>query len=1053
MSPLSSSRRDAPPIAFCPTSGSVDKSACVPAGKKTHPTILLASRSVYRRADACPALPPVASAGRQQTICQFATDILATDLVLEDDVVARLVQSCRTLLKKDPVSTDEKAITSLLGWVQLDLFTSYPDVVRLLMDHRQALPVPLPSLTALARNCYRANVWNLLQPLFDELPQWQQREFLNRGLVQERSLSQTEELAVWYKQACAKLAIPLETASLWERCINPETTDFILSPCFALISREEQLAAATETIKNIASAALSVIERGETVLPSAQKNSLANEYEELRVITVLNRLAEENDRIPEWLLSQDAACQSVILFLCVRYYSPVPSGELAQTLDRAMQQGMLPDHRILKLSDASGQFFSHYFFKTGAYAVLDALRQYINLKQGSVAGDGSGPAVGSHPLSSLHLYPLRLPGGRNPLFDQGTLVPDFSRDLRQMHALVGEEGLLELMLEAENRGSLAWWVWQLRCLQRHPALHGRLLEDPRSHQIHLKLSEHAGVPLPTVLERFWKPLAPLDRASLQQLLLQKIIGHATEISGDDEDLIQRAWPLLDASLVLCQPQPCRWLLQNILTDDKPCWNRLHASFFDGWSNNFYKMQNLLIASWCCTNPPALARHFDAYLAEQLASPLNQSACRAPGRCLTENRYPALFTPTAAGTYGRTVWFRTETDVIRLKLHKKGEPLADLLREQWTLEFVGDARQLQLKGQRPTPLGSGWLPDFAGWLERSGLDAATQQTLRASVEQAEDGAVWGVVLQTADEGYHEYAHVPDALGCSDAALAGIELAARDAGVLLRQGLAPTNLLPLYHTVPWGATSRGDCRAWQFAYDKVLGAIRDWDGASTDHGNVARAPYGLRDWADIRTFEAMASEAMASEAMASDAVMPCREQCWQSGTLKVNEAGKLLTGLSLLLARLYSADFDCYNQQRVDINRARVSSQLLRIFRAFMEEFTDNCQAVMVWQHSVEQQGLFEAAARQIVFWCETGETPSFEKHLRDGTLPEDIPRDYAGVWPQKKPLRFSLFRKNTLRDHKNQYPLVQLSALIYLTLGHAIAATDSLNQSAAGSGRS
>ncbi len=1018
---------------FLPSNSADNKSSTsVRAGTKRHVTTDLASRSVSSRSDTSSLVVPMAPFERQQALRQFAIDILALDQLVENESVGRLAAACRTLQQQDTMSTDAKTTADLLDWVTFDLFYDKPEVLRLLIHHRQALQLPFPSPTFMAKECYTGASWHFFRPFFDKLPEWWQQEFLRMGVVLEHSLNGTETLALWYKNACKKLNIPLETDALWERCRNPETTDCILSPCFNLISREEQLAVAVATIRDIASGAITATEVGMTAFPPARESPNATYYKECRVIALLGLLAKEQpDQMLAWLLRQDASFQAVTLFLHVRHYSPGPDkAALDRMLNSAMQQGMAPNPQILQLSDASGQFLSHYFFKEKAYAALGALSQYINLKQGSVAGHGAGPEVGTQPLSSLELYAHRRPHGEFPLFDDGAVVPDFPRDLRRMHTLIGEDGLLELMLEAGNRGTPAWWVWILRCLQLYPGLQSRLLEDPRAWQISLKLSWNTAVPLPAMLNFFWYPLAPLDQADLQQFLLQEIIQRTMQTSCDDEDRVQPAWALLDASLILCEPYPCRWLLQHILTDKNPFWCQLRNRFFDGRSTNFYQLLNLLTASWCSTNCAAPAQDFDAYLTEKLASPLCQSECRAPDRCLTETQYPALFKSTAAGTYGRTVWFRTKEGVIRLKLHKKGEPLADLLREQLALEFVKNA-QLPLKGQRPEPLGSGWLPDFTGWLERSGLDATTQNTLCNSVQKAEDGAVWGVVLRTSDEGYHEYAHEPDARGCPDAALAGIELAALDAGVLLRHGLVPTNLLPLYH-----ANNQGDRRTWHFAYDQALGEIQDWDGSATDHGNVARAPYGLRDWADVRTFEAMES----------DPAVPCQEQRWQSGTLKVNEAGKLLTGLTLLLARLNSADFDCDDQQRVEANRVRVSGQVRRVFQAFMEGFTDNRDVVMAWRHNIERRGLLDAAARQIVFWCETGESPSFEQHLRNGTLPEDIPYAEGHVHPQTMPLRSSFSSKNTLRGHARQYPLVQLSALIYLTLGHAIAGTDTVSES-------
>ena len=387
--------------------------------------------------------------------------------------------------------------------------------------------------------------------------------------------------------------------------------------------------------------------------------------------------------------------------------------------------------------------------------------------------------------------------------------------------------------------------------------------------------------------------------------------------------------------------------------------------------------------------------------------------------------------------GRSVWFRTDQGVVRLKLQKKGELLVDLLREQWALEFLaGDSRRLALQGVRPEPLGCGRLPDFAGWLASSGLDLASQQALADAVQLTVDGAVWGLVLRTPDEGYHHYVHQPDVRGNPQAALGGLELAARDAGVLLREGLVPTNLLPLYHRLPeCSDADKAGGSPWQFLHGNEQGVISDWDGKATDHGNVARAPYGLRDWADVRSLDSMTL----------DSVLGCPEQRWHSGAVRVNEAGKILTGLVLLAARLLSGDFDGTHPAVVDAQRERMARVLHQLFTAFLEGLAQEPQVVALWQQQVQKAGLLEAAARQIVFWCETGEAPAFEQHLRAGTLPCDIPRHYEPILSQGRSIQASSHSRHSLMDHENGYPLRQLTALIYLTLAHAIACTDSLDR--------
>ena len=1016
----------------------------------------------------------------------FARALLACDLAMDSrpsSSVPRLVAVCRDLLTRSPAPADLETPGSLeaqlesghrrqwvpagfsgcqplpppppppgpLDWIEWESFAYDNEVLRLLIGHRRDLDLALPPLSFFVRHLYRNR--SLFVPLFEQLSGVQQRELLGMTSLQERALSGDEEMALWYRQACrAHQRVP-DNDHLWALCRQPTSGGSLLSPCFALIDEQQQLAVAHGWIRELV---LKVAPRDARVLAIAVDSR--DPDQERRTITLYNRLAgRRSAALADALLAQGAAFQAVLLFLYARNDQDDSLRALGTVLTEARERGMAPDRRILALPDNRGLFLTHYLFMDPGYVALRLLAPFMDSGQPALAGDGSGPGAGTHPLHRVHLC---VTGPRATFFTGGSMVPDSRAAIRLLWESGGPELMLELILAAQNRGEVAWWVWLLQCLQQFPGLRSRLAQDRRASAVRVGHRREAGVALPrqleqrmgtrrrgetgsdrlpAMLERFWDPFAPLASATQQRGLLQAIIDWQGVASAGSESDGRWQGSLLDGVLILCQPGPCRWLLGQLLGGAAPLWCQWRQRLFDGRSTAFRQLQDLLVASGCGEAP--LARSFDLRLYHQLSSPQWWPGCRDPRSCLTAAHHPALFGQPASGVYGRTVWFRTRQGVLRLKLHKKGEALMDLLREPLTLLFLtAHEAGRALLGQRPGSLGCGWLADWTGWLAGRGLDPAEQQALRDSVEQAEDGAVWAVVLHTPDEGYHQYAHRPDSRGRTGASLDGIALAAHDSGTLLRHGLVPINLLPLCHQLPYGHERRwgGRC-AWQFLQPGGPGVVQDWNGTGTGQGNVARAPYGLRDWADVRSLESVEL----------DAAVGCREKRWRRGTVQLNEAGKLLTGLALLVARLHSDDFDGANPQRVAADRERIRGQLETVFCAFLEGMTANVQAVVAWQSQPETARLLEAAARQLVFWCESRPSPCFEQHLRAGTLPDDIPCDEISIPVQDAPLRASMLKDNTLMDHRMTWPLKQLSALIYLTLGHALAAAE---QAPAGSHR-
>ena len=969
-----------------------------------------------------------AAGGSSGPLCRFARDLLAADLRLDGPGAAdvrRLRTACRALLQQpDPEQS------RVLGWVSLERFLGQPDLLSLLIEHRDALPSSaLPPSGALVRSLFNPAGMRLFVRLFNQLTVPQQRQLLGNVATLEYALRGTAEMGHWYRGACEPRRVERTVDALWDRCCHPVTVSEILRPCPGLLFVHEQIAWAADRLNRLVS---SVTQASRPGLCFPEGTGAARD--ELRVLAMLDQAAQVRPGIVmEWLQRQSGPMiQAVLLFLYARHDHHDSLAALGRELGNcAGKEGMSPDARLLTDDGAPGCPLIYHVFTAPGALLLDTFSRYIDLKHLALVDDGSmdsailpclEPGSAPHPLC----FVLPDPGGQLPLSGPPSAQPDRRWVMAQLHRFVGLDGLQEILVRARNRGTPAWWAWLVECLQRYPELRCRLARDRRADRI--RVGKTVSMPLPRMLASFHDPFAPLVETVQQQRQVQALLARA---QGGHKRVADHVQALLSSLLILYQPPVCRALLHQLLTGEGGRWPQLRDNLFDGHSTRFDQLRDLLVASWCDAGTSALARAFEVWQLDQQADPLYASRSRHSQSCLDARRYPTLFGRPAVGVRGSSLWFEDEQGVLTLKLHSKGQSLTDLLRESWTLTFLAQVQdRLPLVGERPEPLGCGWLPDFLVWLADSGLDAASQQAVRDRVEIAEDGAVWGVVLRTTGTGYHRPLHELEKPDDHEGAGQGLQLAARDAGTLLRHGLVPTGLVPLCHRLPWGDDQDSDgSGAWQFLCSGLQGVIEDWDGTGTGQALLAPAPWGLAGWAGIRT----------RASLSLDPAVCCKDVRWQTGTLLVNEAGRILTGLTLVLARLQAHRFDCTDPQQQEINRNRLRSGLLPLLRAFLTGLTADSEAVECWARSAETQRLQEAAVRQIVFWCETGEAPSFSRHLADVSLPCDIPCDYAGLPDTVAPWRSSVLRNNTLTDHRRLYPLTQLTALIYLVLGHGIAA--------------
>ena len=285
-----------------------------------------------------------AADGAGIAVCRLARALLAADLRLDGpgaSDVERLRTACRALLQQpDPEQS------RVLDWVSLERFLGQPDVLSLLIDHRDALPSPaLPPPGALVCSLFNPLGMPLFVRLFNQLTVPRQRQLLGNVATQEYALRGTEEMGCWYREACELRRVEWKVDTLWDRCCHPVTGGEILRPCPALLFVHEQIAWVTDRLNRLLSQ-LTQDSRPCVCFPEAP----GAEPDERRLVVMLDQVAQVlPGMVMEWLqLRSDPMIQAAVLFLYARHDRHDSLATLGQELGFcAREKGMAPDARLL----------------------------------------------------------------------------------------------------------------------------------------------------------------------------------------------------------------------------------------------------------------------------------------------------------------------------------------------------------------------------------------------------------------------------------------------------------------------------------------------------------------------------------------------------------------------------------------------------------------------------------------------------------------------------------------------------------------------------------
>ncbi len=644
---------------------------------------------------------------------------------------------------------------------------------------------------------------------------------------------------------------------------------------------------------------------------------------------------------------------------------------------------------LLKKPDNKGRFLlhqAHFFLKPALierYQLSDQLKQSI-------------PGVG---LFCHH---------RNCEFSENNLV---------FFKAVGQYYLQEYILEAKNKGSSFWLNAILSYLPHFPTLL-KDCDESRLKTVAIfkrTADDNSGV---DIFSRI-APFVPCRNTRQEIGLLNTLHQSGCKIPV-----------LLEfADKLKLSAQACRWLISKVLHDS--AWSHHLLYLFNLETTKFYELRLVLIRcqSFC--------------LETEVSKKFEQALESFTSRILTNNQGSLTPVPdvmnelTAAGIYGRTVYFKKNSrGVLRLKFQKKNEKLCTLLREAPAVNFLQDAQKkskekpdtgIPLLSKLPIPEGVFKLDNVHQWLEKSRLTAEEQKLLLSSITIDKDDSCWVYAMYTEDDTYHHYAHESGTQEIEQRSKDGILIASRDCGELIKTGLIPMHLIDMLHFAQHH-------RSWEFLNNRtpLVGGLEDWNASATDNPNVSQAPYGLRDAKNI--------VAMTEIPMGQDAIN-LEEPVLQKHALVINEVGKLTCALVILMARLNTHHYDYRNKPLFKENCGNTEEHLSAIIQGVFSPVSGD-QAISSWMKNARELGILQSAAKQTVFYCETGENPAWIEYMRKGQLPLDIhcTREHS---IRSRPFTSGLKATPKTRGtdlYDGQYlPMQHLIALIYLALAETAAA--------------
>ncbi|WOG26587.1 hypothetical protein [Endozoicomonas sp. 8E] len=339
------------------------------------------------------------------------------------------------------------------------------------------------------------------------------------------------------------------------------------------------------------------------------------------------------------------------------------------------------------------------------------------------------------------------------------------------------------------------------------------------------------------------------------------------------------------------------------------------------------------------------------------------------------------------TYGRSLAFPSK-DVPqgyrRFKFlkqqHCSTEDWHDFVREQPQLDFFRTHKdKLGLESALLKPRGIYRLSDALNKFKACGL---REETL-ATIALEPDGSA---LLQVFDDekNTHLYHHYPYETGGEaglsvQASFDGLRLFARDAGRLWHHNFQAPDTLTSFH-------NSADGRCWVptafFGAQGVPGTMGEWN--AQHYPNVAPAPVGMRDWADIRSF---AEHTSYSFGLPKLYFITDRER---QGELRITELGKAFYGLVInwLRVRHDTDSLDCKNTVQMNQLQDELVTIAADLFASAYKMNTEAMKARICQAFPAES---LSRAALECGYWCDP--KLRYVEDIKSGRFPVEVYPDH------------------------------------------------------------
>ncbi|WOG26589.1 hypothetical protein [Endozoicomonas sp. 8E] len=339
------------------------------------------------------------------------------------------------------------------------------------------------------------------------------------------------------------------------------------------------------------------------------------------------------------------------------------------------------------------------------------------------------------------------------------------------------------------------------------------------------------------------------------------------------------------------------------------------------------------------------------------------------------------------TYGRSLAFPSSEvpqGYRRFKFLKQQsgstENWHDFVREQPQLDFFRTHKEkLGLESALLKPRGIYRLTDALDKLKACRL---TEETLAAIALEPDGSALLQVFDDEKDT--HLYHHYPYEAGRVDglsvqASFDGLRLFARDAGRLWQHNFQAPDTLSSFHSA---ANERGWVPTPFFGSQCVPGTMGEWN--VQDYPNIAPAPVGMRDWADIRSFS---EQTFSSFGMRK---LYCVTDCERQGELRITELGKAFYGLVInwLRVRHDTDNLDYKNSVQTNQLQEELVTIAADLFGSAYKMSTGTMKARISQEFPAES---LRRAALECGYWCDS--EIRYVQDIKSGRFPVELYPDH------------------------------------------------------------